>query len=292
MPRNIRNLYKAAMHISRAQKYMSGFGVMIKETYELSEKNKQRLTGTRDVHTDDPAWEPRKGAESEWIYVNRENGSFVLYDHEKNIVIKFLNERDYGRLKLLEDKGVLSKIQNSLLPYEIYDTETEIEGTKFTKLIATEPAKSLFRHIEKTEKETIKQQLIATVKQMHDNSFVHGDIKRENVYMIINKDGNPEIRFGDFDTGGYYDEGNVLTKPLRCSREKGEGDKMSDMIDLAMLLADIMRDKDWEWHLVDITKAFEGPPPHPPHDGMCGCRSSEYWLNIFSKGNCGNCGGV
>ena len=180
---------------------------------------------------------------TQWIYVKNANKSFVLYDHHRGNVVKFLDSN--AVFHFYQNYEVLQKVKGLLLEYELRRAgDKHINQHAFSHVIIMEPALSLLEYITNfisnaPEKEIfdIKSKLIHAVKAMHDNEFVHGDIKADNIYVFIYS--KPLlVKFGDFETSG-----NVRhpLAPIKFKTYGGEDWKKADRESLAKTLCQIDR---------------------------------------------------
>jgi serine/threonine-protein kinase len=83
-------------------------------------------------------------------------------------------------------------------------------------------------------------QLIYGIKCLHDMGVVHGDIKPDNIFFKIDKNGLPLIKFGDFDGSGINEIG-IKTQAntntfLRYSTHIDNADFMDDIFALGLTI--------------------------------------------------------
>lgn len=135
--------------------------------------------------------------------IDSENKKLVFLVKESGVkrILKFTTLYNADVHKFCFDQGFapeLIKIDN-------------IENTDFKFVIMEHldgfnVISDIWHKLKEKEKIELKKKILDIVKMMHDNNFVHGDLRFENIMAKLNSDEKWVVKFIDFDWTGYDGE--------------------------------------------------------------------------------------
>ena len=119
--------------------------------------------------------------------------------------LKSLNHPNLSKLiRIFPNNPSCSKVFNQVYIVTKYYSEGSLSGYMPKRL---------------SDVVSIQYQLLSAICYLHENSILHRDVKRENIFVSVQQDGTPSVVLGDFGlarTRRPEMTCEVVTKPYRC----------------------------------------------------------------------------